>query len=156
MLSWIREQGFCSAVFAIASFVVAVAACHVDPPSSLQANAPYFRLIVALDGDLNLEGVHTIEGSPPTNYFSMHVTGLVRATAGQRLAPVIESKDTGPWNVYVREMGEGGVLVNVTGWAHVLWSTRRVEHAPAFGHVLWSTRHARQESRPPRRRRRLS
>ena len=60
------------------------------------------RLIITLDGSTNVDGLHSIEGSPPSNYFSMHVTGLLRANAGQKISVAVDSQDSGGWVASVR------------------------------------------------------
>jgi hypothetical protein len=60
------------------------------------------RLIIALGNSQNVDGLHSIEGTPPPSYYSMHVTGLLRAAKGQTISVAIESRDTGAWVAQVR------------------------------------------------------
>ena len=60
------------------------------------------RSAIALDGQHDPDTLHSIEQGLPTNYVTMHVTGLIQATKGQRISAAVNSPDDLSYSVYVR------------------------------------------------------
>jgi len=60
------------------------------------------RLVISVDSQYNVDDLHTIEGSLPPNYVTLHVTGLLKATKGQRISAAVATTDSAVYEVYVR------------------------------------------------------
>ena len=64
------------------------------------AGTGYFRIGISVNGSTSLDSsLHAIRGSPPDNYYTLHVGGVVPVSAGTRVAVVIYSASDTFWRI---------------------------------------------------------